>query len=93
MQMCQVCFKGQTKCFVHRGSTWLRASILLVQGSLCCGYGTDGKKTTGYDCLIIPGAQKAAAPSALIPNQAFCGVNLVTADGGKAAKTICSKWR
>ena len=36
---------------------------------------------------------KAAAPSTLINNQAFCGVNIVTATGKKAATTICSKLR
>jgi hypothetical protein len=29
---------------------------MFSQGSLCCGYGTDGKKTNGYDCVMIPGA-------------------------------------
>ena len=28
----------------------------VVKDSSCCGYGTDGKKSTGgYDCLMIPG--------------------------------------
>ena len=27
----------------------------------CCAYGADGAKSTGvYDCLVIPGASKAA---------------------------------
>jgi hypothetical protein len=25
------------------------------QGSLCCGYGQDGMKTMGYDCVLLPG--------------------------------------
>ena len=45
-----------------------------------------------YNCkFIILGAQKAATPSTLIPNQAFCGANLVAATGTTAA-TICSKF-
>ncbi len=27
---------------------------------MCCGYGKDAMKTTGYDCVIIPGASKEA---------------------------------
>ncbi len=26
-------------------------------GSMCCSYGTMGKQTKGYDCLMIPGAR------------------------------------
>ena len=61
------------------------------QGSLCCGYGSLGMSTKGYDCVIIPGAQKAASPSTLIKNQAFCGAYLVAAAGSIGA-TICSKF-
>ena len=46
-----------------------------------------------YNCkFIIPGAQKAASPSTLIPNQAFCGANLVAIGSGTIAATICSKF-
>ena len=45
-----------------------------------------------YNCkFIILGAQKAASPSTLIPNQAFCGANLVAIGSGLIAATICSK--
>jgi len=45
-----------------------------------------------YNCkFIILGAQKAASPSTLIPNQAFCGANLVAIGSGTIAATICSK--
>ena len=59
----------------------------------CCGYGTGGTSTKGYDCVIIPGA--------LIPNGAvevmgpsmICGrsVGLVTAATITAPATICSE--
>ena len=51
---------------------------------MCCQYGTDGNKiaTAGYDCLQIPGAAKAAAPSTAVAPK-LCGtkMGLVTAAG------------
>jgi hypothetical protein len=70
------------------------------QGSKCCGYGSNGLKTQGYDCVIIPGAAKVTSPFTLIGNQAFCGAagllytDSVTSKTG--GKTVCSKcffWR
>ena len=55
-----------------------------------------GKKTLGYDCVIIPGAAKMTTPFPLIANQAFCGAGglgyadaSATATGGK---TVCCKF-
>jgi hypothetical protein len=46
----------------------------------------------GYDCVVIPGAMtKATSPAALVPNQAFCGGNLVKVDAATIGQTICSK--
>ena len=64
-----------------------------MQGSLCCGYGADGMDNeVGYDCVIIPGASKAALPVNTPVPSAICGngVGLVTKTDN-IAKTICSK--
>jgi len=57
----------------------------------CCGYGADGMKTTGYDCIVIPGAEKQADGAAVAATKQ-CGrtKGLVTADDGANA-TVCSK--
>ncbi len=62
-----------------------------ITGSMCCGYGKDGMGTNGYDCLIIPGAEKAS--NSEIKPDMFCGrsMGLVSnAMDGKPAVTICS---
>jgi len=46
--------------------------------------------TSGYDCLIIPNAVKAAANTQISGNH-FCGRFLVTSLQGGAGKTVCSK--
>ena len=52
-----------------------------------------GKKTMGYDCVIIPGAAKAASPYTNLVNQAFCGAGgLATAKTSTAAFTVCCKF-
>ena len=73
----------------------------LFQLTLCCGYGSDGMKTTaGYDCLTIPGAAKSSANAKAL-NERFCGRGLVdkTADPFSSMKkdsgfkTICCKYK
>jgi len=65
-----------------------------VKASNCCGYGTDGMKiaeaTGGYDCVMIPGAEKTTAIGNPAP-ASLCGANggLVTASG-LTSKTVCS---
>ena len=62
----------------------------MFQNTLCCDYGTKGTKTSGYDCLMIPGASKAtggAAPA----TQCGGGGGLVTATG-TTLKTVCCKF-
>ena len=48
-------------------------------------------KTTGYDCIVIPGAEKQADGAAVAATKQ-CGrtKGLVTADDGANA-TVCSK--
>ena len=57
----------------------------------CCGYGTDGLGTNGYDCVVIPGALKSSE-GAIQGRDKLCGRSkgLVTADM-EAAATICSR--
>ena len=52
-----------------------------------------GTATMGYDCIVIPGAVKATAASAVVTATKQCGRSkgLITADGGNAA-TVCSKF-
>ncbi|XP_059087518.1 uncharacterized protein LOC131883927 [Tigriopus californicus] len=58
----------------------------------CCGYGTDGLKTLGFDCLSIPGAQSKTTGTAFFSR--FCGrsAGLVNTATGVAAasKTFCT---
>ena len=62
------------------------------QGTMCCQYGTDGKKiaTGGYDCLMIPGAQKADG-AALAPKLCGTKMGLISINAGDAQVTICCK--
>ena len=60
---------------------------------MCCGYGSLGLTTKGYDCVVIPGAAKATSPYAGVPNQ-FCGgggFNTIAA-GSTTYVTVCSKF-
>lgn len=63
---------------------------------MCCGYGPAGVKTVdlgGYDCVMIPGASKAALPAGTPVPNSICGngVGLVTTGAiGTASATVCS---
>ena len=49
-------------------------------------------KTLGvYDCLIIPGAEKAAAPFVKVAGAAQCGGVKGIVDAAETAATVCSK--
>ena len=75
---------------------------LIILQSLCCGYGSDGAKSSkGYDCVIIPMATKQATISAeigasmgnMLAGDEFCGSFF----GSKTTaaitpSSICSKW-
>ena len=63
-----------------------------MQGSICCGYGSLGVMSSGYDCVMIPGATKAA-DKAPVPNS-ICGQGkgLVTTVLGMTTATVCSKY-
>ncbi len=49
-----------------------------------------GKKTQGYDCLVIPGAAKMTTPFTVLPNQAFCGAGgLGYTKTSTIGRTVC----
>jgi len=90
---CRVCWSADAATDVGvSGDTNIAMGIIL--GTRCCNYGADGKKISdtkgGYDCIMIPGAQKAS-DSALKPPR-ICGsqMGLITATGTTSA-TVCSK--
>ncbi len=70
---------------------------------MCCSYGVDGMNTMGYDCVNIPGAEKAAATK-LMTGSNLCGRSngLVTSNADSIAvnaadpeansKTICCEF-
>ena len=63
-----------------------------LKASSCCQYGSKGVKTGGFDCLIIPGAEKktAAATNLLVGEcQGGGGMGLGSVVDAKAAVTIC----
>ena len=62
--------------------------------SQCCGYGSEANKNTnGFDCVMIPGATKAADKADLNNGAAFgfCGGQLASINANANAATICSK--
>ena len=62
------------------------------QGTMCCQYGTDGLKiaTAGYDCFLIPGAQKPTNGAAVAPK--LCGTQMgLVSIAGTTQVTICCK--
>lgn len=68
-----------------------------TKGSLCCGYGSTGLKSSkGYDCLLVPGASKTVG-TRLISSR-VCGGNFGTAIANMAVpartaamSTVCTK--
>ena len=74
--------------------TQLNNIFSLLQGSMCCGYGPDGLGTGGFDCVVIPGAQKMTPPCTLLQANAFCGRSqgLVTVSPG-VPRTVCCEFK
>ena len=70
--------------------------IFLLKLTTCCAYGTAGVKTVGYDCLMIPGAEKKtiANPQGNLgfSCQGGGGKGLNSVVGGQINVTICSKY-
>jgi hypothetical protein len=62
--------------------------------SNCCGYGVDAKKTThGFDCLLLPGAEKAAGT--LLLSSRACGglfnTKFAKSTAAAATMTVCTR--
>ena len=50
-------------------------------------------QTTGYDCLVIPGAKKQATTTASVPSK-ICGNLIVTMSGMTfPAMSVCCEWQ
>ena len=77
---------GSIKIFLYPGNGFM--------SSQCCGYGSEANKNTnGFDCVMIPGATKAADKADLNNGAAFgfCGGQLASINANANAATICSK--
>lgn len=91
---CRQCFSADTITDVQLGG---KNDKGMIKHSYCCAYGEDGNKDTASpDCIIIPGAEKAAATAAMVADCQGGGMGgLVTANNGIAnaanSKTICTK--
>lgn len=95
---CQVCyFPTADADFVVSADTVPTADMPkgFTGPSKCCGYGTDGKGVNGYDCVVIPGAQKQSADEKPVPGTQICGRAFVTVDSMPTTmvKTICTEQR
>jgi len=84
--MCRQCFSAATLTDVILGGKNTKG---LIKGSLCCGYGTKGTKTTGGDCLQIPNAIITAGTKK--PSCIAGGVGGLVTASGTTSKTLCSK--
>lgn len=89
---CRICFSADADTDVVLAGG-MGAKGKLSSAIECCGYGADGMKdTAAYDCLIIPGAEKAASPYVKVVGAAQCGRSKGLATGIDAAKaTVCSR--
>ena len=74
-------------CFVDVQIGGIATLSVMVKATACCGYGVAGVRVAasqaGYDCLMIPGATKAAFDGPIPVSQ--CGRNL-----GLASVTVLS---
>ena len=88
---CQICYSAADNEFDVSSMLAANKAVLGKSGS-CCGFGADGMKTVGYDCVIIPGASKKAGDD--LKGSEFCGRQLGTAMSGAevAAATVCCKF-
>ena len=92
---CRICWSPDTPAtdFELGGKTNKNNAL---KGEICCAYEADGKGPTGdngYDCVIIPGAQKTDG-SIINSSQCGHGEGLATAHSAAAsdAKTVCCKY-
>ena len=69
------------------------STFVFIFQAKCCGYGTNGQMTIGYDCVIIPIPTLKATAGQLIPGASdeFCGRALASKSNMGPA-TICCKY-
>ena len=65
----------------------------IVNPTSCCQYGMAGMNKEGFDCLIIPGAEKKTADQKFLGFTRICGrkAGLATANGMNN-KDICCEY-
>jgi len=90
---CRICWTTAIDTdFAVSGMTTMKAFRHGVKAKLCCSYGMSGKKTTGQDCVTIPGAVKTKTTTKQGATPRFCGRSKGL--GGDSTtvkgKTICS---
>ena len=84
-------------CFVDVQLGGIETAEVMTKATICCGYGVAGARSAdaeaGYDCLMIPGATKAAFDGPIPVSQ--CGRNLGLVSAGPATSgtgvTVCCK--
>jgi len=94
---CAVCWVADALTDVQIGG--IATLSVMVKATACCGYGVAGVRVAasqaGYDCIMIPGATKAAFNGEVPVSQ--CGRNLGLASATEDAVattngiTVCSK--
>jgi hypothetical protein len=91
---CRICFSADAAIDIALGGKAGGSAMkgLLLSGSQCCGYGAAGVLTVGvYDCLVIPGAEKAASPFVKVVGAAQCAGGKGIVDATDTAATVCSR--
>jgi len=94
---CAICWSADAATDVQLSG--MAAAMGDVEDNVCCGYGVAGVRaaTKAYDCLMIPGATKAALDGPLPVSQCGHDVGLQTKAASAAAtamggiQTVCSR--
>jgi len=75
--LCRMCYYAATKTDFQISGLKATTGGFAKTASLCCGYGTDGKKNSkGFDCLLLPGAQNGK--STFLKSSRACGNVFIT---------------
>ena len=92
--MCRICYSADAAIDVQLSGK----NTLAVAKTSCCGYGSNGMKSSGvFDCIMIPGAHKlSGAKSTVLQADSQCGGKggLGSSFGmgiGAGSKTVCCK--
>ena len=89
---CRICWYAASATDVQLSGKNTKTAKAVTKESSCCGYGSNGMKSTGpYDCIVIPGIIKAADSDVLkAVEQCGGGKGLATATN-TASTTVCCK--